>query len=397
MDNTTSPHIEKLVNWYIDRVLTIGQLPRLDVCPLLLCAKDLALDSFSICRALSQLSNTPIPFDQQRGSIVETLIRQLVLFRFDLALEERIQFLDYWVEKRELRGEDIVTVAYILGVAIEQERLLSSTSREYVRNWFRRHLRINARRVRAWLPRYLSLAGMQQEALDQATNLMKERDDNGSWGGDMRATASIAYALLYSRIVQPESLGLTRDYILRRLSRGFSGQVAHEATVLKLLSLLGEIPPDQSKRLKMKLANENSIFLSHSRFDKPFVRKLASHLQSKGVRIWLDEAEISPGDSIITKIQRGLEEMRYLAVVLSRQSTKSAWVEKELNAALMDSLSSRAIKVIPILIEDCQIPFLLRDTHYADFRGDFEKGFNSLMKTLSPFELGPDERPEMGS
>ena len=38
---------------------------------------------------------------------------------------------------------------------------------------------------------------------------------------------------------------------------------------------------------------------------------------------------------------------------------------------------------MPVLIEDCKIPFSLSDRFYADLRYSFEKGLNSLLKGLS--------------
>jgi hypothetical protein len=46
----------------------------------------------------------------------------------------------------------------------------------------------------------------------------------------------------------------------------------------------------------------SSIFLSHNHADKPFVRRLAQDLQAAGARVWLDEAEMLIGDSLIKKI-----------------------------------------------------------------------------------------------
>jgi hypothetical protein len=53
--------------------------------------------------------------------------------------------------------------------------------------------------------------------------------------------------------------------------------------------------------------NVPSIFLSHSSADKPFARRLAGDLRARGVRVWLDEAEIGIGDSLIgTSAERGV-------------------------------------------------------------------------------------------
>jgi hypothetical protein len=55
------------------------------------------------------------------------------------------------------------------------------------------------------------------------------------------------------------------------------------------------------------------VFLSHSAKDKAVVRDVAARLQRDGVRVWLDEEQIKPGDSIPAKIEDGLEHSRVLA------------------------------------------------------------------------------------
>lgn len=45
----------------------------------------------------------------------------------------------------------------------------------------------------------------------------------------------------------------------------------------------------------------SSIFLSHNSKDKEFVRRLANRLESYGVKVWVDEAEIKVGESLIKK------------------------------------------------------------------------------------------------
>ena len=45
------------------------------------------------------------------------------------------------------------------------------------------------------------------------------------------------------------------------------------------------------------------VFLSHSAKDKPVVRDVAERLRKDGLRVWFDEWEIRPGDSIPAKIE----------------------------------------------------------------------------------------------
>lgn len=127
-----------------------------------------------------------------------------------------------------------------------------------------------------------------------------------------------------------------------------------------------------------------SVFLSHSRGDKPFVDRLASDLERLNVDVWYDKWEISVGDSLIDKISEGIQENDYLAIVLSPRSVGSEWVKRELNAALMRELAERKVVVLPILLEDCEIPILLREKKWADFRTSYDQGFEELLLATSP-------------
>jgi TIR domain len=48
------------------------------------------------------------------------------------------------------------------------------------------------------------------------------------------------------------------------------------------------------------------VFLSHNSRNKPRVRKLAERLKNAGLRVWLDDWVIKPGDDIYLAIERGL-------------------------------------------------------------------------------------------
>ena len=60
------------------------------------------------------------------------------------------------------------------------------------------------------------------------------------------------------------------------------------------------------------------VFLSHSSKDKPVVRDLAERLKRDGLKVWLDEWEIRPGDPILAKVSDGLERSRILLLFMSR-------------------------------------------------------------------------------
>ena len=128
--------------------------------------------------------------------------------------------------------------------------------------------------------------------------------------------------------------------------------------------------------------SKSRVFISHANQDKPFVRKLINELEKHNLSVWFDDQEIKVGDSIVAKISEGLRDSDYLVVVLSKVSVTSSWVQEELNAALMNQISDKGGVVLPVLIEDCELPPLLRNRLYADFRTDFQVGLNKLLTVL---------------
>jgi hypothetical protein len=126
------------------------------------------------------------------------------------------------------------------------------------------------------------------------------------------------------------------------------------------------------------------IFLSHTGADKEFVRGLAQELRMLQYRIWLDEWEVAPGDSIVDKIFEGLRASDTIIVVLSPASVQSRWVKEELTAATMRRIVEANIRILPILIADCEIPDSIRHICYADFRVDFETGFARVLDAIAP-------------
>lgn len=129
--------------------------------------------------------------------------------------------------------------------------------------------------------------------------------------------------------------------------------------------------------------NRPTIFLCHSSNDKPFVRNLVQRLNKDGIDTWFDEIEIKIGEQIHTKINEGLKKSDFFAVVLSKSSIKSKWVETELNSASnLEKYQNKGVFVLPLLIEECDVPPLLLDKRYANFLEDFECAYNEMTESI---------------
>lgn len=123
-------------------------------------------------------------------------------------------------------------------------------------------------------------------------------------------------------------------------------------------------------------------FLSHSSLDKPFIRQLAGDLIANGIDVWLDEQRIRVGESIPEKIAQGLADSDYFLIGLSQHSAASEWVKKELNNALVTEVQRRKVHILPLKLDDVQIPQIIRDKKYADFSQSYKAGLEDLLSAL---------------
>lgn len=124
------------------------------------------------------------------------------------------------------------------------------------------------------------------------------------------------------------------------------------------------------------------IFIAHASEDKNIVRKLANDLIDRGLLVWFDEWEIKVGDSLVEKINQGIENSSFMAIGLSKNSIRKPWFTKEVNAGLMRELNDRGVYLLPLLFESCEIPPLLQDKKYANFSVSYEHGLSELLASL---------------
>lgn len=120
------------------------------------------------------------------------------------------------------------------------------------------------------------------------------------------------------------------------------------------------------------------LFISYSRTDEAFVRKLATKLSDAGVDIWLDVDDIPAGMKWSTAIQQGLDACEIMIVVISPDSMASRNVEDEWQYYLDEKKH-----LVPILLNQAKVHFQLRRIQYIDFLNlDFDSAFAKLLTQL---------------
>ena len=124
------------------------------------------------------------------------------------------------------------------------------------------------------------------------------------------------------------------------------------------------------------------LFISYSSKDKGSANLLYSDLKEAGCIPWLDEWDIEGRQSIPEEIEKGINNSDFLLILLSNNSVKSNWVRAEWESTIWDENQNKEIRIIPILIEECEIPRFIKYRKYIDFRKDYITGFRDLLYSI---------------
>lgn len=137
------------------------------------------------------------------------------------------------------------------------------------------------------------------------------------------------------------------------------------------------------------------VFISHASEDKErFVLDFATKLRSKGIDAWVDKWEMCPGDSIVDKIfEEGIKNAQAVIVVLSKCSVDKPWVREELNASMVKKINEGS-KLIPVIIDDCQVPACLQSIYWVKIKdlNNYDDELDQIVMSI----YGQLDKPPMG-
>lgn len=139
------------------------------------------------------------------------------------------------------------------------------------------------------------------------------------------------------------------------------------------------------------------VFLCHTGANKDWVRNLAEQLENEIVgdrplRVFFDEWDIAPGENILSRIEQGLTQARFVAVALSPALTDASWPTLEWQTQVYDDPTGKRGRIIPLIVEKfdpvsqrpLEIPLPLRLLRYIDFSKEdhFEQQFQLLLARI---------------
>ena len=133
------------------------------------------------------------------------------------------------------------------------------------------------------------------------------------------------------------------------------------------------------------------VFISHSTEDLGLVYQLKDWLEVNGIETYLAEAHPQPGISLSDKISNAINLSNCLIAVLTRDGTRSQWVNQEIGYA-----KSAGKIVIPLVEQGVPHSGFVRDVEYIQFnRFNPTDAINRVVESLTKLKADKEAREKM--
>ena len=126
------------------------------------------------------------------------------------------------------------------------------------------------------------------------------------------------------------------------------------------------------------------FFMSYSREDTVKQRRVVKELRSRGINIWVDVENLTPGTPTWEReIEKAIRGAMGIVVLLSPEANNSEWVRREISFG-----EQHRKRIFPVLIEgddNTSTPLRLSNHQRVDLRTKFEDGLDELAVAIKDY------------
>ena len=193
--------------------------------------------------------------------------------------------------------------------------------------------------------------------------------------------AGVVFVLALISLVFNQNL---QQFLPQNVSKAILGIIVAISGAMTFLVLLNDTLDAVEKLLgKMSFSiNKYDVYISNSHTDQLFVEAVVDTLRVSGLRVWLTERQLRPGQPIEKELSTAMKKAKSAVFFIGTRGLTN-WQEKELNWAV-----SNNINIIPVLLPGINFSVLssfssLRDRYTIQFSSPNDnQSFDNLLRGI---------------
>lgn len=139
-------------------------------------------------------------------------------------------------------------------------------------------------------------------------------------------------------------------------------------------------------------SNERSfqIYVCHANEDAAVVYHLAEFLRKQAYDPWVENERILPGQNKKIEVEKALNQSNAILICFSKSSVaKEGFIQAEFKKArqIQEEKPTGTIHVIPVRLDECEVPFEFKDLQWVEFPENGEKLVKALEERRKQLSL----------
>jgi hypothetical protein len=110
------------------------------------------------------------------------------------------------------------------------------------------------------------------------------------------------------------------------------------------------------------------MFISYCHEDIEAVKDFALQISLGDFDLWIDEKNVNVGNNYTTQILSAIHDTDFYVIFISKHSVNSTWVKAELDFALRERIERSRLIIIPVKLDDAEMPITLTNITFLDAR-----------------------------
>lgn len=127
------------------------------------------------------------------------------------------------------------------------------------------------------------------------------------------------------------------------------------------------------------------VFLSYAKEDTKQAYRIYHYLIKADIDVWFDKESLLPGQKWEYEIETQIKKRDLVILLLSSISVKKrGYFQKEYKLTLnvLDTIPEGQIYIIPLRLDECNVPYEIQKYQYLDLFPDFEKKLDLIINKI---------------